>query len=108
MKTGETAKYVMTVQTENVSGNGSGTVPCGLKEGRNFVVLAAWEMTDAASKTWQMVLLRDPTGNGKVYNKDWKYDDSKWTTALKNTVPYGLDPTLSKNYDAGIFAAPLD
>ena len=55
-----------------------------------------------------MVLLRDPTGDGKVYNKDWKYNDSKWTEALKKTVPYGLDPTLSKNYDAGIFAAPLD
>lgn len=52
MKTGEDAKYVMTVQTENVSGDASGTVPCGLKEGRNFVVLAAWEMTDTNSKKW--------------------------------------------------------
>ena len=55
-----------------------------------------------------MVLLRDPTGDGKVYNKDWKYNDPNWTTALKATVPYGLDPTLSKNYDNGIFAAPLE
>lgn len=55
-----------------------------------------------------MLLLRDPTGDGKVYNKDWKYDDSKWTTALRATVPYGIDPVASQYYDAGIFAVPLE
>jgi len=50
-KIGEDAKYVMTAQTK-------GTVKdqvigaCGLKEGRNFVMLAAWEMTDASNKKW--------------------------------------------------------
>jgi len=52
--------------------------------------------------------MRDPTGDGKIYNKDWKYNDAKWTTALKATVPYGLDPTQSANYDKGIFAVPLE
>lgn len=41
-----------------------------------------------------MLLLRDPIGDGKIYSGDWRYNDGKWTEALKSTVPYGIDPTL--------------
>ena len=106
VKTGEDAKFVMTAQIYGTNPANAST--CALKEASNHVILAAWEMTDSASKKWQMMLMRDPTGDGKVYNQDWKYNDTKWTTALKATVPYGLDPTLSANFDKGIFAVPLE
>lgn len=50
-------------------------------------------MTDTSSKTWNMLLMRDPTGGKALYNKDWKWDDSKWTADLKAKVPFGIDPT---------------
>ena len=46
-----------------------------------------------------MLLLRDPNGDGKIFNKDWRYNDSKWTSALKATVPFGIDPTSATYYD---------
>jgi hypothetical protein len=55
-----------------------------------------------------MMLMRDPSGVGTVYNADWRYNDAKWTTALVATVPYGIDPRASAAYNAGIFAVPLE
>ena len=41
----------MTAQTYYKSST-TAALTCGLKEGQNFVILAAWEMTDTNSKTW--------------------------------------------------------
>lgn len=66
-KLGEDSKYVMTAQTYYKTAT-SASLGCGLKEGSNHVILAAWEMTDTSNKVWNMLLLRDPMGNGKLYN----------------------------------------
>jgi hypothetical protein len=57
----------MTAQTYYKTAT-SASLGCGLKEGSNHVILAAWEMTDTSNKVWNMLLLRDPMGNGKLYN----------------------------------------
>ena len=55
-----------------------------------------------------MFLLKDPYGDGTIYNGDFRYNDPKWTGALLGTVPLGIDPTSAAAYGNGIFAVPLE
>jgi hypothetical protein len=69
--------------------------------------LAAFELTDDTDKVWKMLLLRK-TDKVWSYAGDWSQVDSRWTPALKAKVPFGIDPTLPANYEAGLITIPID
>jgi hypothetical protein len=68
-------------------------------------VLSAFEMTDASGVVHKMYLVRNPWGI-TYYSSDWYYGDSRWTTALINQVPLGVNPTTDQN--KGLFVVPHD
>ena len=52
-----------------------------------YSILAAFKMTDAGGTEHKCLLMRNPWGESN-YNQTWSKDDSSWTDALVNQVPW--------------------
>ena len=40
--------------------------------------------------------MRDPRGSAAYYNQTWYNNDTRWTNALINQVPFGINPKISQ------------
>jgi hypothetical protein len=70
-----------------------------------YTILGAFNIVDSG-KTWNLLLARNPWGY-TYYSSDWKYSDSRWTTANKALVPFGLGNKVTSRND-GLFVIPID
>jgi len=99
----DAANYLMGAGTAG-NGDDSQFNGCGIAMSHAYSILAAFNMTDASGIIYKMLLIRNPWGT-VYYNSDWNKDDSRWTQALVDQVPFGVDPRTAASTD-GLFTVP--
>jgi hypothetical protein len=103
LKAAEDKHYIMSAGTL-ASGNDTTFNRCGIANSHAYSVLSAFEMRDSNNNVHKMAMLRNPWGK-TFYNWSWSMNDTRWTQALVNQVPYGFDP---RKNDSGIFVMPIE
>lgn len=75
---------------------------CGIREGHDYSLIAAFELETSGTVDYKMYMLRDPFGN-TAYNGSFNENDAAWTSNYRGQVPNSVDPTDSVSTNDGIF-----
>jgi hypothetical protein len=101
LKTYNDANYMLGAGT--TGGSDSTRNSCGIVNGHAYSVLSVFEITHSGT-TYKMLMVRNPhdstqyTGGPTATTNPsthWGSTDTRWDTATKAQVPFGIDPTTS-------------
>ena len=100
LKSANDLNYIMTAGTANYDNTVLNA--CGIREGHDYSLIAAFELDTSGTVDYKMYMLRDPFGN-TAYNGSFNENDAAWTSNYRGQVPNSVDPTNSVSTNDGIF-----